>query len=235
MLRVSYTLGVAALAAAFSCGAAARHYGLSIVGPIVRSITAPDQPVTFSPTMIGRTTVYESTPGSAEIVMLGDSITDWGNWNEALPNLKLINRGVTGDTSAGVLARVAEAVQRKPKVVVLMIGVNDILQGRSPGTVARNIEQIVRTLRENQIHVILQSVLLLSREAGFGANPHIKHLNLLLRDVAADQSAKFLDLNPTLAPDGALHPDFTRDGLHLAGRAYMLWADRLRPLLLSPS
>jgi lysophospholipase L1-like esterase len=185
--------------------------------------------------MIGRTSVYESTPGSAEIVMLGDSITDWGNWDEILPGLSLINRGIAGDTSAGVLVRIKEVVQRKPKLVVLMIGVNDILNGLSSETAAQNIAEIVRVLRKSRIHVILQSVVLMSHEAGFGTNSHIARLNILLRGIAADQSVEFLDLNPMLAPSGALHPDFTQDGLHLARGAYILWADRLRPLLRAPS
>lgn len=163
--------------------------------------------------------------------MLGDSLTDWGNWSEVLPGLNLINRGIAGDTSAGVLARVTEIIEHKPKVVVLMIGVNDILQGASSAAVAENIRKIVHTFRENRIRVVLESVVLMSSGAGFGANPHIERVNILLRDVARDEAAEFLDLNVVLAPDGALHAEFTRDGLHLAGRAYKLWAECLRPLL----
>jgi lysophospholipase L1-like esterase len=235
MTRIRYGLGLMALALAFSCGVAVRHYSSPLLGPLVRSIWAPAQQFIYNPIMVmaGRTSVYESTPGTADVVMLGDSLTDWGNWHELLPNHNLINRGIAGDTSSGVLARIAEVIERKPKLVVLMIGVNDILEGSSPEAVTQNIRRIVRSLQEKQIRVILQSVVLMSPGVGSRANPHIARLNRLLHTTAAEESIRFLDLNPTLAPSGTLHPDVTRDGLHLAGRGYVLWAEALRPLLQS--
>ncbi|ANY82178.1 hypothetical protein BB934_27880 (plasmid) [Microvirga ossetica] len=181
--------------------------------------------------MAGRVTVYDSLPGTAEIVMLGDSLTDWGNWDELLPGLDIINRGIGGDTSGGVLTRLKEISQRNPKTVVLMIGINDILQDSSPELVALNIKQTVRSLRENKIRVILQSVLLMDATTGQRANRKVKRLNTFLRHIAAEESTQFLDLNTVLAPNGTLHPELTRDGLHLAGRGYILWAESLRPLL----
>jgi hypothetical protein len=53
------------------------------------------------------------------------------------------------------------------------------------------------------------------------ANPRIKRLNTLLQSIAADKAIPFLDLNATLAPDGALLPDITPDGLHVAGGGYV--------------
>ena len=163
--------------------------------------------------------------------MLGDSLTDWGNWDELLPGLDIINRGIGGDTSGGVLTRLKEISQRNPKTVVLMIGINDILQDSSPELVALNIKQTVRSLRENKIRVILQSVLLMDATTGQRANRKVKRLNTFLRHIAAEESTQFLDLNTVLAPNGTLHPELTRDGLHLAGRGYILWAESLRPLL----
>jgi hypothetical protein len=222
----------------FCCGVLVGHYGSPYLEPIKRFLRPIKRLVwtwkklsVYDPPLAGRVTVFESMPGTAEIVMLGDSLTDWGNWNELLPGLSLINRGIGGDTSAGVLARLKEISQRNPKTVVLMIGINDILQDISPELVAMNIKQIVRTLRENKIRVILQSVLLMDVTAGHRANQKIKWLNILIHRIAADESSQFLDLNPVLAPNGTLPPDLTRDGLHLAGRGYILWAEALRPLL----
>src|SRR5829696_483482 len=124
-----------AIVLVFSCGVVARHYASPLVGPLIRSLWAPEQIPKHDPIIDGRISVYENTPGTAEIVMLGDSLTDWGNWNELLPGLSLINRGIAGDTSAGVITRLGEIIQRKPNVVALMIGVNDILQGSASETV----------------------------------------------------------------------------------------------------
>jgi lysophospholipase L1-like esterase len=93
--------------------------------------------------------------------------------------------------------------------------------------VDRNIRLIVCALRENQIGVVLQSVLFMS--ALSEANPRIARLNVLLQGIAADETIPFLDLNPILAPAGALLPEVTYDGLHLAARGYVLWSKALQP------
>src|SRR5271165_596600 len=66
---------------------------------------------------------------SAPIVMLGDSLTEGGPWRELTGCLYLVNRGIGGDTSGGVLARLDEIIALKPRAVFLMIGVNDISLG----------------------------------------------------------------------------------------------------------
>ena len=57
---------------------------------------------------------------SIEIVMLGDSITGRGEWKELLENEHLINLGVDGDTTSGILSRVNPILELEPKVVFLM-------------------------------------------------------------------------------------------------------------------
>ena len=62
-----------------------------------------------------------------DIVFLGNSITAGGNdWSERLniPNIK--NRGIGGDTTDGVIARLDEIIYFKPKAVFLLIGINDL-------------------------------------------------------------------------------------------------------------
>jgi lysophospholipase L1-like esterase len=64
-------------------------------------------------------------PGS--IVFLGDSITDFFRVNEFFPGVYVINRGISGDTTDGVLNRLAESVyELSPSKIFLMIGTNDL-------------------------------------------------------------------------------------------------------------
>jgi lysophospholipase L1-like esterase len=165
-------------------------------------------------------------PGTADIVMLGDSITEGGKWPDLLPGLRVLNRGIWGDTSEGVLTRLSEIIRRRPRFVFLMIGINDVARdGIAPEQVDRNIRLIVRALRENQIGVVVQSVLFVSGPSE--ANPRIARLNVFIQDIAADETIPFLDLNPILAPAGSLLPEVTYDGLHLSDRGYLLWAEAL--------
>ena len=61
-----------------------------------------------------------------EIVFLGNSITARGNWSEWFNNKRIINRGISGDRTDGVLYRLDEVISSKPKKIFLLIGVNDI-------------------------------------------------------------------------------------------------------------
>src|ERR1700719_953485 len=67
-----------------------------------------------------------STFKTATIVMLGDSITEAAPWDELTGCRSIVNRGIGGDTTGGVLARLGDVVKLRPRAVFLMIGVNDI-------------------------------------------------------------------------------------------------------------
>src|ERR1700738_5511404 len=61
-----------------------------------------------------------------EIIMLGDSLTEMGIWAELLEGLSVVNRGISGDDSAGGLRRLPEVLGRHPRVICLEIGSNDL-------------------------------------------------------------------------------------------------------------
>src|SRR5205807_6682662 len=80
------------------------------------------------------------------VVMLGDSITQ--GWNDDFsawfPGLKIANRGISGDTSRGVLSRLQEDVLAlEPRAVVLLIGTNDLEEHAEPDTIAANLKLIL--------------------------------------------------------------------------------------------
>ena len=80
--------------------------------------------------------------------MLGDSITAQGEWAELFPEEKILNLGLSGDTSAGLLNRLDDVVGRKPRVVLLMIGINDFLRDIPLELVAAHIQFIASRLAE---------------------------------------------------------------------------------------
>ena len=75
-----------------------------------------------------RRSLFEVLPiHSGDIVFLGNSITDGGEWNELLANPRVKNRGISGDRSGWLLDRLDPIVGGHPKKLFLMIGVNDLL------------------------------------------------------------------------------------------------------------
>ena len=81
---------------------------------------------------------------SARVLILGDSLTAQGEWNAMLGVPLVANRGIDGDTSAGVLARIGDDADFRGDTVVIWIGINDVLQGGSAAPVAERIMEAAR-------------------------------------------------------------------------------------------
>ena len=159
-----------------------------------------------------------------EIVMLGDSLTEWGNWHELVPEFRVINRGIAGDTSFGVLERLQEVIDRRPKLVFVMVGTNDLGLQVQPDTLLRNLREIVTRLRAASITPVAQSILFRGRWLQED-NTTIAAVNADLAAVCAAHGIRFLDLNPLMAPNGWLPDEMTYDGVHLTAAAYKVWRE----------
>jgi lysophospholipase L1-like esterase len=81
---------------------------------------------------------------SAKVLMLGDSLTAQWEWNAMLGSPMVANRGIDGDTSAGVLARIGDDADFRGDAVVIWIGTNDVLQGEAAGAVVERIIKVAR-------------------------------------------------------------------------------------------
>src|SRR5438094_352229 len=109
-----------------------------------------------------RVTHFRSLPQTkGDIIFIGNSITDGGEWSELFNDLKVKNRGISGDVTAGVLNRIDEVAQRKPAKVFLLIGINDLARSISPDSVVKNILLIASYLKQQtpSTQLFVQSIL----------------------------------------------------------------------------
>jgi lysophospholipase L1-like esterase len=173
---------------------------------------------------------FRQTAGVADAVMLGDSLTEGIDWRELFPDVKILNRGISGDTSAGVLNRLDEVIGRHPKIVFLMIGVNDLRMGVPVPQVAANIRSIVQTLGRQRIRVALQKTLYVTSGYWPQINNKIDELNRSLSDLCTTSDVSCVDLNQALADGGALSPLFSHDGSHLNTAGYLAWKNEIMDL-----
>jgi lysophospholipase L1-like esterase len=169
---------------------------------------------------------FRADPAQADIVLVGDSHIENGDWGSLLAGRKVLNRGIGWDTTEDVLARLDEVIARKPRVVLIQIGIVDLRYGRDPAAVIRNIQAIAARLREAGIRTHVHSVLPVSARLRETTNRRVRTVNDALR---ADPG--FVDLHPMLVTDGALQPSMTTDGVHLSPAAYAAWAQRLTGVL----
>lgn len=194
----------------------------------------------FSPYYHQKASHFEKLPDTAgEIVFLGDSITDGGSWSELLRNPHVINRGISGDITDGVLARLKEVIRSKPAKIFLMIGVNDLAGGRKPQPIVANIRRIVSKIRKQtpQTAVFLQSLLPVNPDLGMfkdhtDKTQSILTINARLRKMAEAFEVTYIDLHASFATEeGKLNPTYTNDGLHLTGAGYEHWKSLIEPLV----
>ncbi|WNO11546.1 GDSL-type esterase/lipase family protein [Teredinibacter sp. KSP-S5-2] len=165
-----------------------------------------------------------------DTVFLGDSITEFGAWDEWFPNSRIINRGISGDTTEGVLKRLAPVAQGKPAQVFLMIGTNDLFGNVPEDKIVENILEIIRQIKSESklTEVYIQSIL--PRRPRF--TQRIISLNNNLK-TAVSGKAEWIDLYPLFidAEQKSIRPELSNDQLHLLGEGYKIWRDYIAHLV----
>ncbi|RZS75854.1 GDSL-type esterase/lipase family protein [Pseudobacter ginsenosidimutans] len=170
------------------------------------------------------------------ILFLGNSITERGPWQELLPGKPVVNRGIGGDNTFGLLARLDSHLLIKPKVIFLLIGINDIGRGLPTEVSANNYRRIVERIRTvcPKAKLYIQSILPMNERiltAAYLKNKKNKviALNNEIKKIAAEYALTFIDLHPVFADEqGELHANMTIDGIHLRPAAYAKWVEFLK-------
>jgi lysophospholipase L1-like esterase len=171
------------------------------------------------------------------VVFLGDSITQgWGdNMGDSFPGLKVANRGISGDTTRGMLLRLDQDVLAlKPKALVMLMGTNDLEEGADAASVAQNIELMLKSIQKHNpaLPVTLCRVFPASASKKRPAD-QIQAINTAIAKVAKNFSQVTLVDTWTLFADekGDAKPAEFPDLLHPNQAGYSKWAAAIRPIL----
>ncbi|AFY80664.1 GDSL-type esterase/lipase family protein [Oscillatoria acuminata] len=176
-----------------------------------------------------RQSLFEDLPvANGPIVFLGDSLTDSCEWHEILNHSDIVNRGIMGDTTQGVLARLKPILATQPRQIFIMIGINDLARRQELSSILANYQQILATIQQQspQTQVYVKSVLPINDRLFENApsNETIRTLNTQLQRLSETFSYSYLDLHSQLVDENQqLDERYTLDGLHLNGTAYLIW------------
>ena len=143
--------------------------------------------------------------------------------------MQVANRGIDGDTTAGVLARLDTVETTKAEVAILMLGRNDLQQRLDMTQILTNYQSLIERLQQLDIKVVVQSVVYTDGQQL--NNDNIRQLNQKLAQLCQQNQVTYVDLNAALAAKGKLEQQHSLDGLHLTGVGYYLWANTLRSAL----
>lgn len=190
--------------------------------------------------------ITTSCEASAVIVALGDSLTAGFGVapDEAFPSriaerlqregydYRVVNAGVSGDTSAGGLRRVEWVLRARPEIVIVALGANDGLRGQSVAALRDNLEAIVRRAQAAGARVLLAGM----RVPSNYGEPFTREFAAAYQAVARRTGAPLV---PFLLDGVAANPTLNQpDGIHPNADGHRIIADRLwphlRPLLRKP-
>ena len=163
-----------------------------------------------------------------------------GSWAEFFQNSNIKNRGISGDITEGILFRISEITESQPLQVFLMIGTNDLANGKTKEFTFNHICKIVKeiNIQSPRTDVIVQSLFPVNPEfekfSGHTGNTEkIKWINQKLSIWCSKNETIYIDIFQHLKNynDDLLNTSYSYDGLHLNGSGYKVWADAIRHLL----
>ena len=192
--------------------------------------------------------------GKNKIVFLGNSIMQGGgNWNHRYKSHNIVNRGISGDYTAGVLKRLDEILFYKPTSVFIMIGINEFFADNSkkpevnPENVAKNILKIADIITEHSpktkvfIHTILpinNDQYIRIKEVNYNflhsnytpsINSQVEETNSILK---SNRQYQVIDLHSIFIDKTfKLNPNLSSDGVHLNENGYNLWVQETMGLM----
>lgn len=187
------------------------------------------------------------------IVMLGDSETRrinhyWGadtNWNTLTGYKHIFNLGFDGYKTTDIIyhevdtvAPLFQALNKKPHVIFLMVGVNDISFSVPLSETLSNIRLMIDTIQKHKIDLVIQSVIPTTNyyDTLYGGFPEngviarkVKEMNDSLKRICTSRKIPFLNVQSRmLVSNTYLNSELSVDGIHLNYKGYVIWKDCLK-------
>ena len=172
------------------------------------------------------------------IIFLGNSITEMGNWPKLLNDTTVLNRGIGGDITFGVLKRLDDITNRHPKKLFILLGINDIGKDIPDSVIAYNYFKIIKQIKEKSpvTKIYVQSILPLNPTLNnfpqhYDKGEHIPRVNTMLKANAAIMGYTYINLQPLFVDaQNMLYAKYTYEGLHLKPEAYVVWVAYLKKM-----
>lgn len=173
--------------------------------------------------------IVNEHPSGTNVIAFGDSLTrgtgappgkDYPSRLSQMAGVPIVNAGVPGETSADAIRRVQrDVLQRDPRIVIVLLGGNDMLQRISHDQTAANVRRIVREIQQSGALVLL---------VGIDGPMLMGGLNSELKRVAHDEGAVFV----SDILDGIIdNPRLKSDEVHPNAAGYEMMAERIYRVL----
>lgn len=177
----------------------------------------------------------EQAPPKNAVVFVGSSSIRKWDLSKSFPRLPALNRGFGGSHLADVVHFAPRIVLKyEPRLIVLYAGDNDIAAGKTPARVHADFLAFVKIVHEKLPKTRIVFICIKPSLLRWALIDKIRKANALVEaECKKDERLVYLDIaTPMLGGDGKPRRElFAKDGLHLSGKGYALWAKRLKPYL----
>lgn len=173
-------------------------------------------------------------------LFLGDSITDFYDLDKYYEDLPVVNSGINGNRTTDILNDMKNRVYRyNPSKVFLLIGTNDIIDGKENDEIINNIKKIIELIKKNRPYaeIYLESIYPVNKTdndkislsmVSSRDNDQITEINKKLKQYCDDKKITYIDLYSKLVDDeGNLKLDYTKEGLHLSDDGYKVVTEEI--------
>ncbi|MBI9070219.1 MAG: hypothetical protein JEY94_01390 [Melioribacteraceae bacterium] len=189
--------------------------------------------IKFSSCAISDETVVEKENPleTANIVILGNSITYQGNWQEVLDRKDVFNGGKPGWTTEQLSWVIKNFITPyKPKLCFFTGGINDYTLGIPTERIYKNMCMVMDSIKNVGTSPVFQTPLY--QRYNTKTNSELDKLNTDMEKFCAERGYDFVDLRPFLCRDGDIIDEYVQDdNTHLQPEAYPQWAKAIQPII----
>lgn len=172
-------------------------------------------------------------------LFIGDSITEGFDLDRHLKTDSLVNMGISGDMTSGILKRLNLVEKLQPKKIFIMVGINDIRMKIPIERIQTQYAEIIQSLKLScpKSEIYVQSVLPARGIDGTDMTNQIvgksvRELNDFLEQKCIELNVYYVRLYPLFEdPKDFLNSEFTYDGIHLNDEGYRFWSDQIASFL----
>jgi lysophospholipase L1-like esterase len=167
------------------------------------------------------------------IAFIGDSLTEFFDWQRRFPKHSVVNLGIAGETVEGLLSRIDRvlAIVENPDFIFIMTGINDIAM--EDYDIIAAYRKILKGLSSpfHDALIVVQSILPV--KLPWIDNEIIKGTNISLKELSHEFHAKFLDLYNVFVDkeDSPVAEYLLDDGVHLSDKGYKKWSEVVESFL----
>ncbi len=167
------------------------------------------------------------------ILLIGDSLVEYFDWQERFPDHNIVNLGVAGESVEGLLSRTAHIKDNCPEadIIFIMSGINNVAMGDLDfaGPYRIILEKLAGFYPDAGIYVHS----LLPVRVDFISDDSIRSINSILRTMAHETGAAYLDIYSRFVDTQGrpIREYLMDDGVHLSAQGYIVWSNLLEGII----